>query len=817
MRTTALIFLFICLPFLTMAQNTDTDEATVSGTVINPEGDPLPSASVAIYDTTTSTIIDGAATSKQGYFEIEVEPGSYMLKVTFVGYQNFQQPIEVSSGNVKSLGTITLNSSNGSLSTLFVRAQQSRMTLSFDKRVFHVGQDIVSLGGSALNVLNNVPSISTTIDGNISLRGNSSVSVLINGQPSNLVSDGVAGLRSIPASMIKQVEIITNPSAQYSAEGTGGIINIILKEKRELGFNGSAYIGGGYPTNFDAGTILNYRMDDINLFFGGSFDYRLSPEDGSSFVRLASPDTSYMYHEVTEQTEQEYDIDMRFGVNFFLTESSTLTGRVNLEYENGRDENEIDYTDYAYQQGAIYGEPGFGAIEELQRVDRNEIQDDIEKQIELNVHYVNKFGDNEDEHKLEAEIDFDIERESEDTNIKAVAEGAQVSNRYPIMQRINSNQERKDIRLDVDYKRPLGQHWRLETGLRANLDWLENSYKFENFQNQTWTEVPAYNNNYEFYDNTNAAYLTLGAEYGAFSGQIGLRLENTVRDITLFNTDNHIEQNYTHLFPSVFLNYSINKTHSIQISYSRRLDRPWPRLLLPFTEYSESRSRFIGNPELKPEFSNSFEAGYLLHWNTGSVLTSFYYRHRTGVIQRISLLDDQGFTRRIPINLSTEDAFGIEFSANQDFFDGLTLTANANFYTANSEGSYLTEDNNTLLFSSKYSTFQSRLGLRWNIGELWNLQTSVRYRGPRETAQGRRNASAELDMGFSRELFDRQAIISISGRNLLNAGGFDYTITEDGNPATTDYYAHDEFNWATRTISINFQYFFGDTRERGRN
>src|SRR5699024_5127998 len=302
---------------------------------------------------------------------------------------------------------------------------------------------------------------------------------------------------------------------------------------------------------------------------------------------------------------------------------------------------------------------------------------------EFNLEYENRI-DGED-HKLTAEADFDISREAEDTRMEEVVQGAGGT---PLLQRTDNNENSRDFRAEVDYVRPLGENGKLEAGARTSFDWMENNYTFRERQNGNWEEVPAFNNNFEFNQNVHSAYAIVGSEWGALSGQVGLRLESTYINTKLKDTGDENEQNYTDLFPSVFLNYAFNEQQSIQLSYSRRLNRPWSRMLLPFTDYSDSRSRFQGNPNLRPEYSNSFEAGYLRYWGSGSVLVSFYYRHRTDVIEHITKLDEAGFTRRFPINLATEDAWGVEFSADQDIMDGFTLTGNANFFTAESEGSY---------------------------------------------------------------------------------------------------------------------------------
>lgn len=789
--------IILALPLLCQAQTAETSEAIISGKIVDESGAALPGASVSVYNASMSEVVTGASSKQDGRFEIRVSPGRYVVQVTFVSYKPYKEEMDLQAGEEYSMGIITMEQTTQSLEELVVRAEKSQMQLSFDKRVFQVGQDLTSLGGSAINVLENVPSISTDIDGNISLRGNESVRVLINGKESNMVSNGVDALRGIPASMIKEVEIITNPSSKYAAEGSGGIINIILKKDRKLGFNGNIGIGSGWPQDHEASANINYRTDNINWFLGGSIDYRSEPESGSSFQRFAGPDTSYMYRERTQATETEVDGNIRLGADFYLTDTQILTASTFINMEREMNAEDVTYTDLRYSEGAFDGEV-------LERITRDNEEVGIERDFDFNLEYENKI--NGDDHKLTAEASFDVSRENSNTDIEETVQTGTVD---PLFQRTEDSETERDFRVDVEYQRPLGSGGKLEAGIRTDTEWMDNSYFVEERQNGIWTPLPAYNDNFLYRENVNAVYLILGTEVGKFSGQVGLRAENTNIRTEIKSSGDVNDQNYYNLFPSIFLNYAITETNSVQVSYSRRLSRPWSRALLPFSDFSDSRSQFTGNPNLTPEFSNSYEAGYLRSWGTGSLLTSVYYRYRTDVIERITQQED-GVLRRFPINLATEKAWGIEFSLDQDLFNMLTLTGNANFFRSDSDGQYQQQT-----FSSSAEAFQSRMQLRWDISDSWKYQASLRYRGPRETTQGSRNGNTMMDMGLSKEFLDGKALLSLSVRDVFNSQNFDNTVTTDGIP-NTDFYSQREFSWSTRSFSLNFRYFFGgDTEGRG--
>lgn len=251
-------------------------------------------------------------------------------------------------------------------------------------------------------------------------------------------------------------------------------------------------------------------------------------------------------------------------------------------------------------------------------------------------------------------------------------------------------------------------------------------------------------------------------EAGSFTYQLGLRAENTRIQTELDETGVGSDQNYLNLFPSLFLSYRLNEKNSFQISYSSRISRPWSRMLLPFTEITDTRNRRLGNPELNPEFGNSYELDYMRYWETGSVLTSFYYRYRTGVIERVSTIDGQGVTTTQPINLASEKAWGVEFTADQDLFENLQLSGSLNIYQSNREGEY--QGN---IYASESESLSSRLRIRWRFIEGWNFQSYLYYRGAQQTTQGRNAGSMFAGSGLSRKILDDKATLSVNVRDLL--------------------------------------------------
>jgi outer membrane receptor protein involved in Fe transport len=344
----------------------------------------------------------------------------------------------------------------------------------------------------------------------------------------------------------------------------------------------------------------------------------------------------------------------------------------------------------------------------------------------------------------------------------------------------------------------------MEAGLRFNYDWQDNDYTVEEFQNGNWVRTPeniGAADNFIYLENVNAAYAIFNGELKPFTYQLGIRAENTNIESELDQSGTTSSQSYTDFFPSVFLSYTINELNSLQASYSRRISRPWSGQLLPFTEIENERNREIGNPDLKPEFGNSFELGYLRYWETGSVLTSLYYRYRTQVIEDIEtteIIGGQSVNIEQPINLASEDAWGVEFSADQELFDGLQLSGSLNIYQSNREGQF-----QGVLYTSETETFSSRIRVRWQFLDSWNFQSYISFRGAQNTTQGRRAGRSFVGTGLSKELLDGKANVSINVRDLFNSRNSDREIIEP------NYYRNSQYSWSSRAFRLNFRYNFG--------
>lgn len=787
------------------AQTSSGDEqAEITGSVENTNGNVVPNATVAIYDEEETEILIGTSSGEDGSFLLTVDPGTYVLSISYVSYRTYKTDLELTGGQAIDLGAIILEDEEAVMDEVLVEGERSYMRMNFDSRSFSVGQDITSLGGSALHVLDNVPSITVDYEGNVSLRGNQGVQILINGRPSSLVRNGTEALGSIPANLIEEIEIITNPSARYAAEGTGGIINIKLVEDVRLGFNGNIQANTGYPQDHGLGANFNYHRNNINWFLNFDLEYEKDPREGRTFQSF-SGDTTYAYNEIFESMETEKEFDINFGADYYLTKSQIFTLESRISIESEVEDSDVYYTDFNTGSNQVYRQilDDWDIIRELSQ---NDVQDARENDYDIRLQYENRFDGSD--HRLTADIDFEFGSENETADLLEVVSNDD-SSPTGFNQRTFSDEEYRELRIDSDYRQPLGENGRFEAGYRFNFDWMDNDYRVEELIDGNWQiadEQIGLSDNFTYFENVNALYSSVAGDLGVFNYQVGLRAENTRIQTELKESGRGSDQNYLNLFPSVFLSYSLDESNSFQISYSRRISRPRIWWILPFTEISDVRTRRVGNPELRPEFGNSYEAGYLRHWDSGSILTSLYYRYRTDVTERITIVDNNGITTSQPVNLATEEAWGIEFSADQELFDNLQLMGSLNLFQSNRNGEF-----EGVQYSSESESLMSRLRVRWRFAPGWNFQANAFYRGSQQTTQGRRDGSLFFGGALAKELFDRKATLSLNVRDLFNSRLSDREINNP-NSFTQSRYA-----WSTRSFRLNFRYNFSSGTGGGDN
>lgn len=784
--------IFFCWPLFS--------QTTITGKVLDQDsGEPLAFGTISLLAATDSSLISGGVTLDDGRFSIDASPGAYVLKAGYVGYvPRISEAFTISAGQeTLDLGTLRLSANAEVLEEVVVTTERSQMELSLDKRVFNVGKDMSSTGNSAIEVLDNVPSVAVDVEGNISLRGNNSVRILVNGRPSALVGVGdTDGLRSLPADLIERIEVITNPSSRYDAEGTAGIINIVLKKDRRRGLNGSFDLNTGVPANHGASVNLNFRRDKFNFFtnFGGRL--RQSPGNGFVYQEFFRNDSLFIYEQDRETDRGGWSVNSRFGGEYFFNDNTTLT--TSLQYRYGRDDDQTDleYRDYV------------GGPDNLTRISmRNEQETEIDPSLEYTMTFRKKF-DGKD-HELVADIRYQDNTETESADLREAffdPEFTPLPNTDDLLQRTENEESEGELNVQVDYTKPMGEEGRFESGLRGQFRRIDNDYLVEEFDGEDWFSLEGLSNNFNYEEDVLAAYTAYGNKYGKFSFQAGVRAEYTRIFTRLIQTEETNERDFINLFPSVFLNYELPGDNSVQLSYSRRIDRPNFWSLNPFFSFSDNRNFRSGNPNLDPEFTHSMELSHLKYWEKGSLTSAVYYRHTDGVEQRIRQVFDDGNSVTFPVNLATERAMGIEFTFTYNPMEWMRLNGNANFFTSETQGEFQGES-----FFAEATSFFSRLTGQFELGEKMEGQIRGNYRAPRNTAQGRTLALYSMDLALNREILNGHGILTLNVRDVFNSRKRRY-ITEGEN-----FFTRGEFQWRVRVVTLSFNYRLnaGDRRSGG--
>ncbi|MBX2844566.1 MAG: TonB-dependent receptor [Saprospiraceae bacterium] len=780
-----LVALFIACLFLSTLTYAQGPPAGISGQVIDNESEaPLGFATVALIHAADSTLVDGTITSEEGQFRLNPAPGNYLLKVDFISYNPTIVSIDEYTGSPLRVPAIGLQLDATQIQQVDVVAEKSELEFNLDKKVYTVGRDITAVGTNAIQVLDNVPSVTTDIDGNVSLRGSGGVQILIDGKPSGLTGLGnTNALRNLPSSSIEKVEVITNPSARYDAEGMVGIINIVLKKERASGFNASVNANTGFPDNHGAGANINYRTQKVNLFTNLGANFRRGPGSGFVFYDFTEPVSGIEFSRNDREHERGgLGGNAQFGLEYFMNDQNSLTG--SFRYSKGDEENEADilYTDF---------DINFDPLSEILRTDREE---EDEEDLAYSINFTRDI-DKKAGKKLNFDFRYSITAEGEFSDLRETLLSGNGIEAAP-QQRSNNEESQDEYLIQFDWINPFSKTKQFELGARSTFRDITNQFLVEQL-NTAGTFEPFQNlsNDFDYNEDIAAGYAQFANEKGKWSYQLGVRGEYTNVTTLLITTEEENQRDYFNFFPSAFLTYKMPNANSFQMSYSRRLRRPRFFDLNPFLTFSDSRRQFAGNPNLDPEFTHSLETGYLKEWDKTTFNASLYYRHTEDVIQRITQrIDSITFITR-PQNLNTRDAGGVELIGSSDVTNWLRFDANFNLFYFQEDGQNLGES-----FTSEDVSWFTRINSRFKIANKVNGQLSMNHRAGRQTTQGSTQPVTTANIGLSSDIMQNQATISFNVRDVFNSRRRVYEQFGD------DFFSNGEFQWRARTSTFAFNY-----------
>ncbi|HKK74882.1 MAG TPA: TonB-dependent receptor [Saprospiraceae bacterium] len=797
MRTLLIVLFFCSTATWAFAQNTQKITGTIND---GSSGSNLEFATVSLLNASDSNLIRGGVTDMDGRFELSATPGEYLLKAEFIGYQSTLIPaFTVAAGEDLDLGMISLGTEAQVIDALEVRAEKSTMQMALDKRIFNVGKDLASTSGSASEILDNIPSVQVDIEGQVSLRGSSGVRILIDGKPSSLIGvRGASGLQSIPANLIERVEIITNPSSKYEAEGMSGIINIILKKDRKKGINGSFDLSAGTPESFGGSVNLNFRRKQLNFFTNYGYRYRLSPRIGSNYQEFYGATTRIVDQE-SNRTRGGQSHNLRLGADFFANDKNTITGAFSYRLSNNTNTSDITYRNFidAFNQDNLTGVST-----------RNEESEEFEPNTEFSIIHKKTYEKEGQEWTNTVQYQSSLEDQFSRFEELYYDEDLELTGQDNLLQRASNEEAVKSWLIQSDYVYPFGEEGKLEAGYRGSLRYIDNDYLVEEFFDDEWNRLGNLSNDFNYDEEIHALYANVGNKINKFGYQFGLRMEHSGVLTELLQTNEVNDRTYTNLFPSAFLTYEFNGESNVQLSYSRRLRRPRFWDLNPFFTFSDSRNIFRGNPNLDPEFTDAFEASYMKYFNKGSISTSAYYRQSTGVIERIQSLqeeNDELVTVRQPENLATEDAYGLEFIYTYEPTDWWRINGSANFFRSIVDGRNFRED----LYQDAYTWF-TRINSQMKIKDALNVQIRANYRAPRNTTQGRTRSFTTVDLGFNRDILKGRGTLTLSIRDLFSSGIYRSVVSSEV------FYSESNFQRRPRQTTLTFNYRLNqEDRRRG--
>jgi|SRR5688572_763107 len=770
--------------FFTLYLNAQVDENkkySVQGVVIDEKGKPISYSNILLYNLVDSVQVSATATDEKGKFGFSVIPGSYFLKISFLSYEEkVVQDISISNKDVD-IGSVSLQASPKVLSEVVVTSEKKLMELQLDKRVYNVSQDVSNIGANASEILENIPSVTVDVDGNVSLRGSQGVRILIDGKPSALTGiRSTDALRNLQGAMIDRIEVITNPSSRYDAEGETGIINIVLKKNKTRGFNGNFTGTAGYPSYFSGAYSINYRTQKMNLFSSFGTNYRKNKGEGFSTQQYKGSDTSFIYNQTSNRTREDFSFELMTGIDYYLNTNTTLTGSFLIDAGKENNLNKILYQDY----------DGSGQlINNTLRIDDETAK---ERDTEVSLGLRKKFpGNNDKEWTTDFKWINSGETESSDYVQDDMIGGGK------LVQRSGNPAYEDNILLQTDYVSSFGKDGKFETGFKGTIRKIRNEYLVEEQTNGgTWVTLPGFDNNMEFTEKVYAAYGMIGNTIKKFSYQVGLRGELTDIRTGLTKTNEINTRSYFNLFPSGSFSYELSDINSLQLSYSYRINRPNFRNLTPFADFSDPRVFFVGDPNLDPEYSHSLEASNLTDWKKGSVLAGVYYRHKKGVIERIRILDTlTGITNIIPINLSTQNDFGLEFTIYITATDWWKLNGSFNFFKSNATGEY-----NDDVLESETVSWTGRGVSRMTFFKKLDFQASINYQSPRNNTQGKELSTYSIDLGLAKDVFKEKATLTLNVRDLMNSRRRRSIVD------LPDYYSSSNNLWRPRQINLTLNF-----------
>jgi outer membrane receptor protein involved in Fe transport len=791
-RQLLVLLAFLCCTHIAFAA------ITVKGRIYDKStGLPLEYATIRACTLPDKTFVSGCITEPSGQFTMELEKGRYELEFQYMGYIAAYKSITLDgSKSTVDVGKITLEPDSRMLSEVNVVAEKSTYEMTLDKHVFNVGKDVGNTAGNAIEVLENIPAVSVDVEGNVSLRGDDGVRILIDGKESGLSGMSTQdALRTLQGDMIERVEVITNPSVRYDAEGSAGIINIILKKDKRKGFNGAVNVRTGYPWMYGASLSANYRLKRWNLFASYGFNNRSNIGGGINQTKRFSDiiDGDTVFTQLTDQTTERrmrrMGHNVRVGADYYITDNDILSAAFVYRYGRLETHPVVQYFDeYPLSGTSTYDV-------------RAEDYEEYEPMYEATLDYDKTFE--RKGRSLKANVRFFTNAETSRSDITETLypDKTMGETLWTLYQKTGNDQNMRNLQASVDYVHPFAQKAQWEIGGKyTNRRITSLSEVTERDSLGVYHSLLDYCYDYEYSEQVAALYTSLGNEWGRWSGQVGLRAEMTdiMTNLKGYAHDGSDSINggkpYIDFFPSAHLNYSVNEFNQFQVSYTRRIRRPGFWQMSPFRSYNDNRNIRMGNPSLTPTYMDSYELGYIHFWDKASFNFTAYYRHGTNMIRHYTFEED-GVFYSMPINFGKADDFGMELVAQGQMTNWWNLNGNVNFFHSWFNGTIndkVYDDDTWMLFGRVVSKFK--------VSNWFDLQLTAHVMGPHKEPLGMHKGNWWMDLAVSKEVLHGNGTITFNVRDLFNSRSWGGESWGDG------FWQYSTSTWNRRSFSLNFNY-----------
>lgn len=797
MKKALLLFALLCSGAIFANDLSETSElkpGTISGKVVDQTNhEPVPYATIVVKNGAGTETITGSITTDEGTFEINDLPeGPLKVEVQFIGYKTFSKAIVIDKAHKKiDLGTIELQEEAQALNEVEVVAERTTIEQKVDRKVINVGKDLTTAGATAGDIMNNIPSLNVDQQtGDLSLRGNSNVRVMVDGKLSNVPVAQL--LKQIPSTSIKSIELITNPSAKYNPEGMSGIINIVLYKNTNIGLNGNINLGltKGYYAKFNNSMDLNYRNGKWNLY--GSYGTNIGKNNNRGHLERLDQNSDQFIHNINNGKSYLY----KFGVDFYLDDNNTFSVFTNQNLYNGKQDGN---TKVMYQT-----DPARDLEQQLFSEEDNHSQ-------QYNFVYKHDFA--KEGHNIELEADYNRFTNDEDADF--MNSGAIVVPSY--MDFVDG--KRDQFTANLDYVNPLDSISKLELGLESRNYTNEVGYQSTGLTyNEQGVLRPTPATDFSYGMDIYSAYATFGQKRPKWSYQVGVRAETvTVKADT--NTVRSFTDKYTQLYPSAFLTYSLNEKNQLQLSYSRRVDRPGLNQVNPIRQWSSPIFSNYGNPELVPQFTDSYELNHTKRMKNGSITAGVFYRHISDQINRAIYVDRLDFNKSILTydNFDDTSSYGLELSANYRPYKWWNVNGSFDMYSQTQRGrtesfpigdENATVDDITILNSEVTNTaWNVRLNQSFSVTKKLNLQLFGFYRGENQNLQFTIKPMYFVNTGARYSFAQGKGSLSLNFNDIFNTMRFavhgDYPYEQEG-----------KFKWESRNVYVGMSYMFGDNKAK---